>query len=768
MKPQLNIKSKMLLFILSTAVLIFASTIGYISSKNHKLAISYATRIVKNVSTENALRIEKSLSENLHVLKTLAEAFSVYTEMDENEWKPLFIDMYKKVYVNNPEFYKLWDSWELSFFDTTWNKNYGRYAVTVFDNNNQLEHSTSLRSMDGDGGMYAQIKSIAQDMLWEPYWDEFLEDGEEKKFMTSISAPIMVNGAYAGIVAADIIVDRFQKIVESIEPYEGTTSFLVSNNGVFVGHSDNQLIGSSISEHMPEFEDLFDLTAQVKKGAREVYRGSNSKGAYILTIAPISIGEYNAPWSLGLIIPQKQVLTQANNTLKVSIIVATIGLILLSLIVWFISQKISLSINKTTKVLQTLAKGDISQDQNIRINSGDEVQEMSESVNTLLNGLNKTTAFANQIEQGNLNADFIPLSDKDTLGNALLQMRSSLKNAESAESLRKIEDEKQNWTTNGLAIFSDILRDNSKNINSLSYAILSHLINYLDINQGGLFIVEKNQDEEVSLNLTAAVAYGREKLMEKSIKIGEGQVGRCAFEKQSIYLTHVPDNYLEITSGMGTANPTMILLVPLMLNEEIHGVIELASFNKLEPYHIKFVETIGESIASTISSAKIAETTSKLLEQAKSQAEELSAQEEEMRQNLEELQATQEEAKRRENEMEGVIDALDNAAFTIEYDDQKRITSMNNLFADFIGTQANDLIGKSHAELNSQLNAKNSLSVDFWNKLMKGNSIQHLNELYINEKTYWISETFSPIRNRETQLIDRILCIGFDLTDHKD
>jgi PAS domain S-box-containing protein len=87
-------------------------------------------------------------------------------------------------------------------------------------------------------------------------------------------------------------------------------------------------------------------------------------------------------------------------------------------------------------------------------------------------------------------------------------------------------------------------------------------------------------------------------------------------------------------------------LVPAILNDEVFGIIELVSFNKFEPYQIAFIEKIGESIASTISNARVNDRTNKLLEQSKQQAEELAAQEEEMRQNLEELQATQEEVAR--------------------------------------------------------------------------------------------------------------------------
>jgi len=105
--------------------------------------------------------------------------------------------------------------------------------------------------------------------------------------------------------------------------------------------------------------------------------------------------------------------------------------------------------------------------------------------------------------------------------------------------------------------------------------------------------------------MVAAFAFDRKKYIDQTFQLGEGLVGTCAIEKQKIYLTEVPENYLQITSGLGDAKPRCLLLIPLSLENEVLGVLEIASLKILQEHEIVFVETIAESIASAISDVRI-------------------------------------------------------------------------------------------------------------------------------------------------------------------
>jgi len=281
----------------------------------------------------------------------------------------------------------------------------------------------------------------------------------------------------------------------------------------------------------------------------------------------------------------------------------------------------------------------------------DEIGRMSAALTALVKGLNNMTRFSVEIGKGNFDTTFNPLSKDDVLGKTLLNMRNELRKAAQEEEKRKREDDQRNWTTRGLAQFSDILRQYNNDLEKLSYTLISNLVKFTETNQGALFIMNHTGTKESFLELTGLYAYNRNKFSEKHVNIGEGLVGRCVMERETIYMTDLPPDYIRITSGIGEASPNALLIVPMILNEEVYGVIELASFKRLEPFEIKFVEKVGEIIASVISIVRYNMQTAMLLEQSRQQAEEVTAQEEEMRQNMEELRATQEESERRENEL---------------------------------------------------------------------------------------------------------------------
>ncbi|PZR32103.1 MAG: histidine kinase [Azospira oryzae] len=353
-------------------------------------------------------------------------------------------------------------------------------------------------------------------------------------------------------------------------------------------------------------------------------------------------------------------------------------IVLLSIIAAvIIVRSITVPINYIKEVIVKLGKGELVEDKNKKFGN-DEIGEMATAMDNLVSGLRATTGFAENIGNGRYDSDFQPLSEHDVLGNALLNMRGNLSRVAD-------EDKKRNWATEGMAKFGEILRTNNNDVRKLSDEIIANLIKYLKANQGALYIIDDTDNEEPTMSMTACYAWDKKKFLNQKIYRGEGLAGQSWQEMDTIFLTDVPQNYIRITSGLGDANPSCILIVPLKVNDQIFGVVEIASFNVLKDHEVDFVKKISESIASTISTVKINERTTKLLEESQQMTEEMRAQEEEMRQNMEELQATQEgmnrvvkEAQDKEAYLTNLINSSTDSIFAI--DRQYKLVISNEVF----------------------------------------------------------------------------------------
>ena len=393
---------------------------------------------------------------------------------------------------------------------------------------------------------------------------------------------------------------------------------------------------------------FLDYAQKIKRGKYR-YRYPNTdegvwKWNYFTYYEPFEI-------ILGATIDEAQLLdnslNKARNTLLVGFVIALfIYLIGIGVIVSYVTR----AINKIVEKLRVMTEGRRSEKMEVKAN--DELGVMAESLNKLIDGFESYKNFAQNIGNGNLNASFEPLSNEDELGNSLLEMR---------DSLRKVaeKEQREKWLTEGYTQFAEILRRNNDSIQSLALEIITNLVKKLGANQGGIFLLQDlnnlQENEEQYLEMIACYAYDRQKIMKKKVKVGEGLLGQSFQESDTLNIREIPENYMHITSGLGEANPSNILLVPLKTNDITLGVVELASFDIFDDTSVEFVEKVSESIAVTFFTVTNNLQTKALLKESRELTQQMREKEEEMRQNVEELEATQEEMSRSEKELKRVL-----------------------------------------------------------------------------------------------------------------
>lgn len=416
-------------------------------------------------------------------------------------------------------------------------------------------------------------------------------------------------------------------------------------------------------------------------------------------------------------------------------------------------------VNFLKNIVVKLGRGELDEEKRAKF-TNDEIGDMALAMDNLVSGLKATTTFAENIGSGNYNTEFKPLSEHDVLGNALINMRNNL--AKVAD-----DDKQRNWATEGLARFGEILRTNNNDLVKLSDEIIANLVKYLKANQGALYIVDDVVEDEPTMSMKACYAWDKKKFLNHQIHKGEGLSGQAWQEGDTIYLTEVPQSYIKITSGLGDANPTCVLIVPLKVNDEIFGVVEIAGFNVLRDFEVEFVQKIAESIASTISSVKINARTQRLLEESQEMTEQMRAQEEEMRQNMEELQATQEEMQRGQGELEGTMKVINDAMSVVEYDVEGNVLKANHNFLEITGYKQEEIAGENHRIFVPKDDRNSDVYRNLWKDLASGRSSRgEFRLINKNGEEVWLQATYSPIRNKNGE-VTKIMKVAYDITNLK-
>lgn len=346
--------------------------------------------------------------------------------------------------------------------------------------------------------------------------------------------------------------------------------------------------------------------------------------------------------------------------LVIGIITVVVLLSVLTMtLTFFISNTISNPVLKVVDNIKDLAKGDLTQ--KIEIENRDEIGQLAHAANEMIDNLTSITRQANIIATGDYSSDLKPRSDKDILGLAIQQMTVSLRRMSA-------EDEKQNWHKSGINDLNNLIRGDQE-IKALSKKLITFLCKYLQVEMGVFYLLDKQNHYFVQVS---GYAFSRRKDINNTIKFGEGLVGQAAVENEILTLTDVPEEYFPIRSGLGHTVPRNVTVAPVSYQNEVIGVIELATLNEFTDRETEFLKVALENIGIAIHTAQTSNELKILLRKTQDQAEELQAQQEELKQSnevLEEqtralrqseatLQSQQEELRQTNEELEEQTKAL--------------------------------------------------------------------------------------------------------------
>ncbi len=759
---RINIKTKMYLLILLLGAIIFATTIGYQRYNMQKMALRDTKKICDVLADQKAKHAKQYLDTYLFAARNMAQTFECFESIDEENRRKFFRTILYKMLKSNPHFLSVWTIWEPYSIDTRdstlentdGNTHIGSFATTYFRQQSEIVLESS--STEGElfaANYYTLPKKSYRETLINPYNYSYTKSKEEAILQTNLVVPIITHNSvlgdeFVGVVGVDAPLENFHEIINGFHPFENGYGFMLSNNGVIITHPNSEVYGKPFAMLESEMDNIHKVSLLVAKGKKLSYTVTDESGeaAIYYTFAPIIVGRSLTPWSFGVAVPLSHIYTETKMVFWVSVGIGLIGLFICLITINIIARNIVVPLSEMTNLLSTLNTTDNKKLQKIANTQYDETGKLAQAVAKLLAWVRQTGNFVSEMGHGNLNSEFVLFDEKDSVGKSLLKLRDRLILAGDENKKRRLEDENRNWAAEGLASFSDVLRQNNDNFEEFGYNIISNLVKYVDASQAAFYLLNTENSQRHFIEMKASYAFEQRKYRTEEIEIGESLVGSVVQEKESIFLTDIPEDYATIRTALGEDSPRCIYIVPLIFNDEIYGVIELALLRNLEKHQLSFINKLAESIASTISSIKTNLRTTELLQQSQEQSENLIMHEEEMRQNMEELQATLEESARRETELDGHLRTLNNALATVEYDVKGRVVEANSLMLNVLGYTSDEIFGKHQSDFLETELIESTEYVQFWDKLRAGvQQIGNYNFITRFGETVCFSSSFTPI-----------------------
>ena len=307
-----------------------------------------------------------------------------------------------------------------------------------------------------------------------------------------------------------------------------------------------------------------------------------------------------------------------------------------------LAQNLTTQVRSISEVASAVTKGDLTR--TIRVEAKGEVEALKDTINQMIANLKETTLL----------------------------------------------NQEQDWLKSNLAKFTQMLQG-QKDLQTVTQRILSELAQVVTAHYGAFYILKQDDDaQNFKLKLFSAYGYKADKNFPTEFAIGEGLVGQVAFEKERIILSKVPSNYIKINSGLGKAKPANLIILPVLFENNVKAVIELASLDEFSQTHIDFLGQLTESIGIVLNTIEASSRTEELLTQSQSLAGELKIQQEELRRTNDELQDKALLLVKQKNEVEAKNKEVEDARKSLE-EKAEQLTLTSKYKSEFLANMSHEL-----------------------------------------------------------------------------
>ena len=280
-----------------------------------------------------------------------------------------------------------------------------------------------------------------------------------------------------------------------------------------------------------------------------------------------------------------------------------------------LAANLTTQVRAIAEVATAVTKGDLTR--SIQVDARGEVAELKDNINTMIDNLRLTT-------------------DRNT---------------------------EQDWLKTNLAKFTSMLQG-QRDLTTVGRLLLSELTQLVNAQLGVIYQVEN--EESGLLRLLSAYADDGSSGHPQMLRIGEGMIGQCAAEKRRMLITEMPSHAVPIGSALFKVVPQNIIVLPVLFEDQVKAVIELASISSFTTLQISFLEQLTTSIGIVLNSIEATMQTEGLLKQSQNLAGELQTQQKELQQTNDQLEQKAQQLAERNVEVERKNQEIEQARRALE------------------------------------------------------------------------------------------------------
>jgi HAMP domain-containing protein/signal transduction histidine kinase/DNA-binding response OmpR family regulator len=304
-----------------------------------------------------------------------------------------------------------------------------------------------------------------------------------------------------------------------------------------------------------------------------------------------------------------------------------------------LADNLTNQVRAIAEVATAVTKGDLTR--SIQVEASGEVAELKDNINTMIDNLRLTT-------------------DRNT---------------------------EQDWLKTNLARFTGMLQG-QRDLATVGRMLLSELVPLVNAQQGVIYRTET--EESAGMILLSSYANDGQDGHPQRIQIGQGLVGQCVVEKRSMLIGDLSERTVPIRSALFKATPRDVIVLPVLFEDRVKAVIELASLNSFTASHLAFLEQLTTSIGIVLNSIEATMQTEGLLKQSQQLATELQTQQRELQQKNEQLAQKAQQLAEQNAEVERKNQEIEQARRTVE-EKAKELALTSKYKSEFLANMSHEL-----------------------------------------------------------------------------